>query len=79
MMMTTTAMIRRIRNVTMLALKQDRVAHTIKLNKVIVVATGNITLMHITKALFKVAYHQGEEVILHVMKKLLALPNFFCF
>ena len=57
----------------------DRVARTIKLNKAIAVTADNITLMHITRALFKVAYHQVEEVILHVMIKLVVLPNSFYF
>ena len=70
-------MIVRIRYVIMLALNLDRVARTIKLNRAIAVTVGNITLMHTTRALFKGAYHQGKEVILHVMIKLPALPNFF--
>jgi hypothetical protein len=74
MMMTMTV---RINNVIMLALNLEAVARSIKLNKVIAVSTGNIMLMHTTKALFKVAYHQAEEVILHAMIKLLVLPNFF--
>jgi hypothetical protein len=79
MMMTMIPMIVKIRFVIIVALKLDRVARTIKLNKVIVVPVKHITLMHITRALFKVAYHQGAEVILHVKIKRLALPSFFYF
>jgi hypothetical protein len=79
MMMMMTAMIVRIRSVIMRALKLDKVARTIKLKKAIAVTVGNIMLMHITRALFRVAYHQVEEVILHVMTRLVALPNSFYF
>jgi hypothetical protein len=77
MMMMMMKMIVRIRYVTMMALNPDRLAHTIKLNRMIAEMARNIMHMHTTRALFKVAYHQVEEVILHAMIKLVAHPNFF--
>jgi hypothetical protein len=79
MMIMMTATIVRIRNVIMPALNLDKVARIIKLNKVIAVTADNIMLMHTTRALSKVAYHQGAEVTLHAMIKLVAPPNLFYF
>ena len=59
-MMMMMMMIVRIKGVTMRALKLDKAVDTIKLNKAIATAVGNSTLTHTIKALFKVAYHQGE-------------------
>ena len=72
-------MIVRIKGVIILALKLDKAVDTIKLNKAIAAEVGNSTLTHTIRALFKVAYHQGEEVILLVVREPAALPNFFIF
>jgi hypothetical protein len=72
-------MIVRNKGVITLALKLDKEVDTIKLNKTIAAAVGNNTLTHIIKALFKVAYHQGEKVILLVVREPAALPKFFIF
>jgi hypothetical protein len=79
MTMMTKAMIVKIRNVITQAMNLGKVTRIIKLSKVNAVTMGNNTLTHTTKALFKVAYHQGEEVILGIVIKLVALTSFFYF